>query len=364
MSAFPGAQHVIQQAIASRVTPCAVVEVGRHSGVTWRVASGRLTYDADARATGTETVFDLASLTKVLATTSLAMRLVDEGRLDLQARVADLLPSWRGVGREAVKVADLLAHSSGLPAHRPLCRSCASREEFERAICSEPLEFTPGTASVYSDLGFILLGFLLEDLAAAPLDVQFERVRDAIGASAELHAGTVSAPVPLEVRYRPPAQWQERIAPTRSESAQPGIVDDGNAAALDGVAAHAGLFGTVSAVGRMASAVLGARLDANDRQAIARHDTVVRFTSRAGVAGSSRALGWDTMLPTSSCGTRMSSQAFGHTGFTGTSLWIDPVADIYVVLLTNRGYPAPRNAEGITALRRAVHDAVMDEVVE
>src|SRR5450759_3919987 len=274
MSAFPGAQHVIQQAIASRVTPCAVVEVGRHSGVTWRVASGRLTYDADARATGTETVFDLASLTKVLATTSLAMRLVDEGRLDLQARVADLLPSWRGVGREAVKVADLLAHSSGLPAHRPLCRSCASREEFERAICSEPLEFTPGTASVYSDLGFILLGFLLEDLAAAPLDAQFERVRDAIGASAELHAGTASA------------------------------------------------------VGRMASAGLGARLDANDRQAIARHDTVVRFTSRAGVAGSSRALGWDTMLPTSSCGTRMSSQAFGHTGFTGTSLWIDPVADI------------------------------------
>jgi CubicO group peptidase (beta-lactamase class C family) len=359
MPGFPIAGRVLHEATAARVFPCAVVEVGDDSRVLWRQAAGRLTFDRHSREASGETFFDLASLTKVLATSMLAMRFVDAGRLDVDARVADILPSWKGGDRRRVRIADLLAHSSGLPAHRPFYETCHGRPAYESAIGSEPLEYQPGTRSVYSDLGFILLGFVLEEVAGVPLDAQYEEVRRMVGAGDP--SGAVSGG-PLAIHYRAPAGTADRVAPTVATAGRQGAVHDDNAAALDGVAGHAGLFGTAGAVGAIARAVLRSVAGSAGGPVLARQATAERFTSKAGIPGSSRALGWDTMLPTSSCGSRLSARAFGHTGFTGTSLWIDPTLGIYVAQLTNRVYPGGGSADAIARFRRALHDAVIADL--
>jgi serine-type D-Ala-D-Ala carboxypeptidase len=349
MPVFAHAQEVLRASVAAGVAPCAVVEVGNRRGPLWEAAAGRLTGATGSPPATADTVFDLASLTKVLSTTSIAMRLVETGRPSLDARVSALVPGWQGEDRAAVTVHDLLAHSSGLPAHRPYFERYRGRREFERAISDEPLDYPPGTASVYSDLGFILLGFALEEAAGRPLDALWRSLADEVWPS-------------LPVRYRLPAEWLVRAAPTSAVRARRGIVHDENAAALGGVAGHAGLFGTAGGVGRIARSVLCARL--GESGPLASPTLVARFTARAGVPGSSRALGWDTALPSSSCGTRMSADAFGHTGFTGTSLWIDPTKDCYVVLLSNRVYPAAGDADRIRTFRRALHDAVAEDLVD
>jgi CubicO group peptidase (beta-lactamase class C family) len=292
------------------------------------------------------TLFDLASLTKVISTTTLAMRLVDSGSLRLDDRIARWLPDWRGKDREEVTTYDLLAHSSGLTAYLPFYRDYSGRQEFERAICTLPLEYTPGTQSIYSDLGFILLAFILETLTGTSLTKQFEP----IAAALEPHV----------VCFTPPRPWRHRTAPTEVDPWRgrllQGEVHDENAYALGGAAGHAGLFGTAAGVGRFAQLVL---LTLGGKNILAASETMVRFVTRTGVSGSSRALGWDTMLPTSSCGSLMSSRAIGHTGFTGTSLWIDPAMDLYVVLLTNRVHPS-RDNERILTIRPAFHDAILE----
>jgi CubicO group peptidase (beta-lactamase class C family) len=204
------------------------------------------------------------------------------------------------------------------------------------AICEEPLVYEPRTASVYSDPGFMLLGFAIENAAGAPLDRQFDAWRDR-----ELGPD-------VELRYRPDAVWRDRIAPTENTATgdeRRGEVHDENAAALGGIAAHAGLFGTAAAVGACARWWM-------------RSPSLPLFATKTTVANSSRALGWDTMLPTSSCGTKMSPSAIGHTGFTGTSMWIDAANDLYVVILSNRVHPN-REGEGIQEVRRALHDAIV-----
>jgi serine-type D-Ala-D-Ala carboxypeptidase len=361
MPEFLLARRVIHDAVTSGVTPCAVAEIGDAHGMLWQEAAGRLTGDASARDASADTVFDLASLTKVLATTTLAMRLVEAAALDLAMRVAAVAPDWRGADRAGVTVADLLAHDSGLPAHAPLHRSCPAKQDFERAICSTPLTHAPRSASVYSDLGFMLLGFILERVAGAPLDSQFDRMYEVLQAGHDENRSALAG-VKAEITFHPPVTWDARIAPTRSRPAPAGVVHDENAAALNGVAGHAGLFGTAHAVGRLARAMLRAVTGADGGSVLADRETAARFVTRVGTPGSSRALGWDTMLASSSCGSRLSPRAFGHTGFTGTSLWIDPDAGRYFVLLTNRVYPEVRSADGVRALRRAFHDAAMTDL--
>ena len=346
--AFSAARAVLTAALAERVFPAAVVEVGTSRQPLWQEALGRLTYEAAAALTRPQTIFDLASLTKVLATAPLLMRQVERGRIGLDDRVSDHLAAWTGVDRAAVTIRDLLSHCSGLPAHRALYQGAAGRQAFEAAIAGMPLEYRPRSRAVYSDLGFMLLGFILDDVA--PLAAQFDAMREQIAAGEELQFGAADA-------------WRPRTAPTQENAWRQrllvGEVDDDNAWALGGSAGHAGLFGTASAVGEHARHVLQV-LDG--RSGAFRGDTLRAFvTKRTDVPGSSRALGWDTMLPTSSCGTRMSARAFGHTGFTGTSLWIDPERDVYVVLLTNRVYPRA-GGDAITQVRRALHDAVMEEM--
>ena len=345
MRDFDPARTLLQEAVAARAFPAAVVEVGQHDQVLWRESFGRFSYEPGWPETREDTIFDLASLTKVVATTTLAMILVEARDLRVDDRVGTWLPEWRGGDREQVTVRDLLTHTSGLTAHLPFYRDCASRAEFQRAICTMPLEYTPGTQAVYSDLGFILLGFIIEDAGRAQLDQQFTAVVDRLGVG--------------ELAFRPPRGWRSRTAPTEIDPWRGrllvGEVHDENAWALGGVAGHTGLFGSAAAVGRFAQIILRTTTGGAE---LVRPETLDAFVKRTGVPGSSRALGWDTMLPTSSCGRRMSATAIGHTGFTGTSLWIDTLADVYVVLLTNRVHPS-RGDEAILRIRPALHDALM-----
>ena len=338
-SAQAAIDAILAEAITGRVFPGAVVEVGRGSGSLFTRTAGSLTYDSDAAPVGARTVYDLASLTKVIGAAAVMAGLLQSGRMRLNERVRHWIASWSGDERQDVTIQDLLEHCSGLPAHRRYFESRHGRAAFETAICQEPLEYAPRSASIYSDPGFILLGFAMENAAAVPLDRQFDEWRDAqLGSDVEL-------------RYQPGREWLERIAPTENTSSgelRRGEVHDENAAALGGVAAHAGLFGTAAAVGACARWWM-------------RSPSLPLFAARTAAPNSSRALAWDTMLPTSSCGTKLSPRAIGHTGFTGTSLWIDPVQDLYVVMLTNRVYPT-RAGDRIQDVRRALHDAIVTDL--
>jgi CubicO group peptidase (beta-lactamase class C family) len=348
-STFGTAREVLQRAVAAAAFPAAVAEVGTSSRPLWRGAFGRLTFSPDAQPATDETVFDLASLTKVLATTPLLMRHVERGAVGLDDPVSRYIARWQSPDRQGVTIRDLLAHCGGLPAHRPFYRELQGRAAFEAAIAGSPLEYEPRSKSVYSDLGFMLLGFILEDMA--PLPLQFDTLRAQMGGIQDL-------------QFHPPDIWKNRrTAPTQENAFRGrllvGEVDDDNTWALGGAAGQAGLFGTAAAVGECARHVLQVLAG---RVGAFRQDTLETFVARrTDVPGSSRALGWDTMLPTSSCGTRMSPRAFGHTGFTGTSLWIDPDRRAYVVLLTNRVHPNAGN-NAIKEVRRAFHDAVMEDL--
>ena len=340
------ARLVLEDALRSGVFPAATVDVGNSVEPLWQDAL--------------ETPFDLASLTKPIATTTVVMELVSNRLVALDDQVAPSMSEWRGDDRSGVTVRDLLEHASGLSA-RLVDAPPGSRREFEHEICTMQLEYAPRTRSIYSDLGFILLGFLAADRGQATLDAQFARLVE---------------PIAPALVFALSADDRERAAPTmaldqdiRRGRVLKGEVHDNYAAALGGVAGHAGLFGPASAVGAFARAVLRAareglparRFGATDVSARAplTPDLVRLFTTPSAVPGSSRALGWDTMRPTSSCGTHMSSSAFGHVGFTGTSLWIDPARDRYFVLLTNRAFTGA-SLEAMRDVRRAFHDALAD----
>jgi len=345
---FDAARRVLEQAIAEQAFPAAVIEVGNTGQMAWRQAFGRLTYDPHSARTTDATIFDLASLTKVVSTTPLVMQQFERGVLALDDPVSAHIAEWRGQDRADVTLRDLLAHCSGLPAWRPYFKELDGQEMYERAISAEPLEYTPRTRSVYSDLDFMLLGFIVH--GRMPLTERFALMLTQMG-------------IVEEIQFTPPLLWYARMAPTEHDEWRGrvlvGEVHDDNAAALGGIAGHAGLFGTAAAVGAYAMHLLQV-LDG--RSGVFRRTTLEEFVTRRGeIPGSSRALGWDTMLPTSSCGTRMSARAFGNTGFTGTSLWIDPEKDVYVVLLTNRVHPTRTN-EAIGHVRPAVHDAVLAEL--
>ncbi len=347
MSGFGAARRVLEEAIETKVAPAAVAEIGTSGGEPWRAAEGRLTFDGNAPAASLDTVFDLASLTKVLATTTLVLEAAADGTLGLDDPVARWLPAWNEADRKFVTTRHLLLHSSGLPAWLPLFQQHSGPEAFERAICATPLEYEPGSRSVYSDLGFILLGFVLERARGKPLSSQASALFSRLGAPG--------------LGYLPPGSLRQRTAPARSDSSRgplQGVVDDDNAWALGGVSGHAGLFGTVKEVGVVARAWLCAATGRPGSGLAASRALVEEFVTRGNVPGSSRALGWDTMTPEASCGNRMSARAYGHTGWTGTSLWIDPARDFYAVLLTNRVHPTAGDDAGIRRLRRAFHDAI------
>jgi CubicO group peptidase (beta-lactamase class C family) len=275
------------------------------------------------------------------------MRLVADRKLLLNAPIASYVSEWRGDDRARTTIADLLEHAAGFTAWSDVFRRAESRREFMHEIATMPLEYVPRSQSVYTDLGFILLGLILEDIDGRRLDDQF--------------AETLGGP---DLTYRAPKADRSRIAPTEDDRTWRGRilvgeVHDENAWRLGGVAGHAGLFGTAPAVGRYARLVLATL---RSETALGEPWLLRRFLQATTVPRSSRALGWDRMRPTSSCGRYLTCAAFGHTGFTGTSLWIDPLRDLYVVLLTNRVHPnRPTDPnDGLARLRPLVHDAVVE----
>ena len=341
--------------VEAGATPGAVVLAGTSGTVLAECTAGRLSYAADADPVTPDTIYDLASLTKVLVTTPLVMRLYEAGRLDIDAPVRACVPEFTGGARDRITIADLLAHCSGLLWWTDLFRQARDLPATEvtrfyvTQVCKLPLDYEPRSRTVYSDLGFILLGAALERLTGTAID---RLAQDEIFAPLGVH----------EIRYNPPTALRSRIAPTEDDPERGGVltslVHDENACRLGGVAPHAGLFATARSLVPLARMWLAEGAAGEKR--LFEGATVRRFSRRAHlVEGSSRALGWDTPAAGSSCGRRFSATAFGHTGFTGTSLWIDPALDLFVILLTNRVHPT-RDNTALAELRPAFHDALID----
>ena len=338
---------LLGEAMAQQAFPGGVVAVGRHGSLAHLRPFGRLGYDVDSPAPGPDTIYDLASLTKVLVTTTMAMILVEQGLLDVDVPVAALLPAFAGGAKDGVSVFHLLTHSSGLPAWAPLYREADDRAAFRRRILAMDLEYEPGTRSIYSDLGFFLLGEILEGLAGESLDAfAARRILGPLGMT--------------DTGFLPDSSRRSTIAPTERDPWRgrvlQGEVHDENAFFLGGVAANAGLFGTAPDVAVFAQAMLNGGTYAAAR--IVSPETIRTFTRRAGIPESTRAMGWDTPGG-NSAGRRLSPSSFGHTGFTGTSLWIDPERQLFLILLTNRVHPHRENL-----LIRQVRPALADLVVE
>ena len=328
------AHQYLTACVNDGLVPAAVLEIGTGATPCGRVSIG----------TPDDAIFDLASLTKVLGTGVLATSLVGSRVLDLDDPVSRWVPAWRGHDRSDVRVRDLLSHASGLPAHLPLYLHNAGTDAFLAAIAQTPLLHAPRSRALYSDLGFIVIGRLLEAVGGASLDQQTDALLSRVSAEPPRFG-----PIAADSRVMPTGRTAWRDTVLR------GQVHDDNAAAMGGIAGHAGLFGSARAVGDVARAVLaGLRRTPSP---IAPPWAFQAFARRSSVPGSSRALAWDTALPTSSCGRHLSRHARGHTGFTGTSLWVDPERDLYIVLLTSR-VAGRATAEDIARIRRAVHDIV------
>jgi len=316
-----------------------------------------ISFTADAPATTPDTIFDLASLTKVIATTTLAMRASDAGRIALSDPVARRLPGWRGTDRADVTIRHLLTHSAGLTAYLPFYRGLTGRPEFEHAICRLPLEYPPDSQSIYSDLGFILLAFILEDAASAanPSPVA-PGAFDPSSSFAEQFHRLASFISPDPLAFNPPRAWRKRCAPTEVDHWRgrllTGEVHDENCWALGGAAGHAGLFGTAADVGAIARVYRDGAVVGNELAHLARTEHAKGDNVRRGLGLALRAP-HDAMV-----GRYMTADTYGHTGFTGTSLWCDPASDLTVILLTNRVYFGRTNDDEMYRFRIAVHEAV------
>ena len=341
--------RVIERGIKAGGYPGAAVVVGRKGAAVWEKGFGRLGWTPESGPVVAErTIYDLASLTKVVGTTTAVMILFDEGKLHLDDRVTKFVPEFTGGGKENITVRMLLEHRSGLPAGRDLWRMAHTPEEARAAVISTPLFAAPGQYYEYSDLGADMLGFTVEAVAGEKLDTFLQR--------------RVFTPLGMtDTHYRPDASLRGRIAPTEITPPRGyplrGEVHDENAYALGGVAGHAGLFSTVSDLSIFAQMMLNG--GTYDGTRVISDSTVQLFTHRGSVVKSSRALGWDTCAGAYGCGKYFGSDAYGHTGYTGTSLWIDPDHDMFVILLTNRVHAAKarRPAKVISDVRADLADA-------
>jgi CubicO group peptidase (beta-lactamase class C family) len=393
-SRFAAAYRVLEDAIRDHAFPgCAFgilaggkSELGQ-TGTIFTDALGRFTYDEGAPPVTAETAFDVASLTKVVATTAAAMLLHQRGRLNLDLPLAGLLPDFVA-GCEAndparrVTLRHLLAHSSGLPGYVEFFRTARTPEALLDACLRLPLQAEPGTRAEYSDPGFILLGKALETTihgtviheTVMPGTVKKESLD--IENLASWTAGEIFRPLAMtSTRFRPPESTRAEIPPTEMDDTFrhrriQGEVQDENAFVLGGVAGHAGLFSNVPDLLRFAGEILSAEKRASGTRAadkgevgsgkaggIFAPETIETFSARQSPPGSSRALGWDTPSENSSSGHHFSPHSIGHLGYSGCSLWIDIDAAIAVVLLTNRTWPR-RESQRIRQVRPAFHNAV------
>ena len=348
---------VIEKAIGDRAFPGATLAVGYRGKLSVH-AFGKQKYEAKSHAITGDTIYDIASLTKVVVTTTLVEKLVEGGfpsPLNLDAPIERYLPEWpkgpQPDWRHKVTVRNLMTHTSGLPPFKEYWRTSTSKQETLSRIFAEPLEYEPGTKVVYSDLGIILMAEIIQRLTGKPLDV--------------LANENIFGPLGMKhSMYNPPkAIWPE-IAPTEFDSQLrhrmlQGEVHDENAFAIGGVSGHAGVFSTAPDLAVFCQMLLNGGVYAHQR--ILKRSTIAEFTAPESLARNTRTLGWVVPTEGSSSGHYFSSHSYGHTGFTGTTIWIDPDRQLFVVLLTNRVHPTRENHK-IAEVRPAVHDAVMNSL--
>jgi len=345
--------RVVQRGIKAGGYPGAAVVVGRKGAAVWQRGFGNLSWsDISGAVDPDRTIYDVASLSKVIGTTTAVMVLFDEKKIDLDAPVFRYLPAFSGGLKDEVTVRELLTHRSGLPAGRDLWRKARSPQEARDMVLATPLEYRPNSAYIYSDLGADVLGMIVEEVSGQRLD-QFlsSRVFGPLG----MH----------DTFYRPADSLRYRIAPTEVTPPRGyplrGEVHDENAYALGGIAGHAGLFSTAADLSIFAQMMLNG--GSYDGVQVISDSTVALFTKRT--AGH-RALGWDTADGDYGSGKYLTERAYGHTGFTGTSIWIDPDREMFVVLLTNRVHAAKaqRPAKIIADVRSDLSDAAVLAVMD
>jgi CubicO group peptidase (beta-lactamase class C family) len=345
---FPSAFSILEKAIAAHAFPACSLAVTFRGELVAHKALGRFTYDPASPEVKTANLFDLASLTKVVATTAMAMILYERGLLDLEAPVTAIVPEFANhdARRREITLRMLLAHSSGLPAYEKLFLRAKAREDLLQAAFTTPLAAAPGARAEYSDIGFIILGVVLERLADESLDAFCQR--------------EIFGPLGMaNTTFNPTRALKDSIPPTADDRTFrhriiQGEVQDENASVLGGIAGHAGLFSAAEDLAIFAHAMLNAGYP------ILRFSTVELFSRRESAPeGTSRALGWDTPSLPSQSGRYFSPRSFGHLGYTGTSLWIDAERQLSITLLTNRTWPDCQN-EAIKQVRPAFCDAVIE----
>jgi CubicO group peptidase (beta-lactamase class C family) len=355
---FRDAFSILEKAIAARAFPACSLAVTLRGELVAHKPLGRFTHDLASPEVSIASIFDLASLTKVLATTAMAMILYERGLLDLEAPATAIVPEFAGALGEGFAESDarrrdvtlrmLLAHSSGLPAYEKLFLRAKTREALLRAAFATPLADAPGVRAVYSDIGFIILGVALARLADESLDAFCQR--EVFGPLGMTHT-----------TFNPAHALKDSIPPTADDRTFrhriiQGEVQDENASVLGGIAGHAGLFSSAEDLAIFAHAML------NGGHPILRSSTVELFSRRESAPeGTSRALGWETPSAPSQSGKHFSSRSFGHLGYTGTSLWIDPDRQLSITLLTNRTWPDCQNV-AIKQVRPAFHDAIIESL--
>ncbi len=351
---FRAGIDVLVNAVQACAFPGAVAAITIGGELVASEVVGRFTYESDSPQVTPHTIYDLASVSKVVATTTMAMLVYERGELDLDTPVCAVLPEFAAAEvaandprRREITLRMLLLHSSGLPGYERLFERARTCEDLVRAALALPLTADPGTRIEYSDVGFIVLGLALERLAGEPLDSFCQR--EIFGPLGMAHTC-----------FRPPASCRVAIPPTEDDRAFrgrviQGEVHDENAWVMGGIAGHAGVFSTANDVARFAAAIL------SGGHPILRPDTVELFTHAVEIGGTRHALGWDVPTPPSQAGRLFSPRSFGHLGFTGTSLWIDPERQLSVTLLTNRTWP-DRKSDAIRTVRPAFHDAVVQAV--
>ncbi|ARM30511.1 serine hydrolase [Prosthecochloris sp. HL-130-GSB] len=344
---FTPVEQFVSQSITDGVFPSASIAVIHNGRVIFHRAFGHLTYSPETEKTTTRTIYDLASLTKPIVTTSIAMQLYERDSLHIDAPVSHYLPSFGNNGKEQITVKNLLIHNSGLKAHRFFIRTCTTPEEVYQAIDNETPVAPPGTKTIYSDLGFITLGRIIETITGRSLEENFrERYSRPLG----MHNTT----------FNPPAKLHGRIAPTEQDTSwtldtpRP-LVHDHNAALLGGIAGHAGLFSTTEDLIIFTTMYL--QQGRYGSQTCFTPETLATFTERH---PGSRGLGWDlrSLQGPSSSGDHLSSSTYGHLGFTGTSIWIDPKRNLAIITLTNRVHPTSTNTK-IRKFRPQLHNLII-----
>lgn len=336
---------IVEAGLSNKAYPGAVAVVGDACGILATYTTGRLDWPDQAARPTLRTLWDLASLTKVVGTTTALAQLIETGAVDLYAPVQRYLPGWTGPMQDRVLVWHVLTHTSGLPSFRPYDRQTQDPDSLERLLFTTRLERAPGDSMVYSDIGAYVMGEVIERVSGMSLDRYL--------------AARVFAPLGMtRTMFNPPPTLWAEVAPTEIDSLRGGLVrgkvHDERAYYLGGVAAHAGLFGSAEDLARFATMLLHGGTLSGRR--ILHATTIRRFTAHADSGKHNRALGWQKG-PAPWFSHRMSNRAFGHTGFTGTSLAVDPELGVYIILLSNRVNPT-RNNPRIGEVRARLADAV------